>query len=56
MVAVDIYTGQVCKKVNALDYYRKMYYLAILLHICDVIKRNESFVGNIDFEIYPIIV
>ncbi len=26
------------------------------VNICEVIKRNESYVGNIDFEIQPIIV
>ena len=29
---------------------------SLLTFICEVIKQNESYAGNIDFEIYPIIV
>ncbi len=30
--------------------------MGMFVLICVVIKRKESYVGNIDFEIYPIIV
>ncbi len=53
-----ILKGKLRQLSSTLPYYFESMVIIILhfISICVVIKRNESYVGNIDFEIHPIIV